>query len=133
MSNANIALIQSLYAAFGRGDVTGLIAGLTPDIDWQTVGSAKDYPTFGNRKGAAAVQQFFQQVAENEEFSDFSPREFYAADDKVFVLGSYAGKIKKTGKPFGGEWVHVFTVKSGKVAKFREHTDTAQFVDGYRG
>ncbi len=133
MSNANIILIQSLYAAFGRGDVAGLIAGLTPDIDWQTIGAAKDYPTFGNRKGAAAVQQFFKQVAENEEFSDFSPREFYAADDKVFALGTYAGKIKKTGKPFGGEWVHVFTVTGGKVAKFREHTDTAQFVDGYRG
>ena len=132
MSSANIAVVQNLYAAFGRGDVAGLCAALTPDIDWQTVG-AGDYPTFGQRKGTAAVQQFLSQVAENEEFSDFSPREFYAADDKVFVLGTYAGKIKKTGKPFGGEWVHVFTVKDGKVAKFREHSDTAQLVDGYRG
>jgi ketosteroid isomerase-like protein len=131
MSNANIALIQNIYAAFGRGDVAGLIAGLTPDIDWQTVG-AGPYPTFGPRKGQAAVQQFLVDVAQNEEFSDFTPREFYAAEDKVFVIGTYAGKIKKTGKPFGGEWVHVFTVKGGKVSKFREHTDTAQFVDGYR-
>lgn len=131
MSNTNIAVIQNLYAAFGRGDVAGLLAALTPEVDWQTVGTG-NYPVFGQRKGVAEVEQFLRQVAENEEFSDFSPREFYAAGDKVFVLGSYAGRIKKTGKPFGCEWVHVFTVRDGKVAKFREHSDTAQFVEGYR-
>ena len=133
MSNAHIALVQNLYAAFGRGDVATLIAGLAADIDWQTIGKPGDFPTFGQRKGTAGVEKFFQQVAENEEFSDFTPREFHAADDKVFVLGTYAGKLKKTGKSFSGEWVHVFTVTGGKVSKFREHTDTAQFVDGYRG
>ncbi len=133
MSNANITVVQGLYAAFGRGDVAGLVAGLTPDIDWQTLGPAKDYPTFGQRKGKAAVQEFFAQVATTEEFSDFSPREFYATDDKVFVLGSYAGKVKKTAKPFACEWAHVFTVVGGKISRFREFTDTAQFVAGYRG
>jgi len=133
MSNANITVVQGLYAAFGRGDVAGLVAGLTPDIDWQTLGPAKDYPTFGQRKGKATVQEFFAQVATTEEFSDFSPREFYATDDKVFVLGSYAGKVKKTAKPFACEWAHVFTVEGDKVSRFREFTDTAQFVAGYRG
>jgi len=104
---------------------------LTPEIDWQTVG-AGPYPTFGPRKGAVAVQQFLQQVGENEEFSDFSPREFYAADDKVFVLGNYALKMKKTGKPVACEWVHVFTFRDGKVVRWREHTDTAQFAAAYR-
>ena len=82
MSNANIAAVQNLYAAFGRGDIDTIIAGSAPDIDWQTVGRKSDYPAFGPRKGAAQVQEFFQIIADNEEFSDFSPREFYAADDK---------------------------------------------------
>ncbi|MBI4365926.1 MAG: ketosteroid isomerase, partial [Deltaproteobacteria bacterium] len=55
------------------------------------------------------------------------------ADDKVFVLGSYAGKIKKTGRKFACEWAHVFTFAGGKVSRFREFTDTTQFVAGYRG
>jgi ketosteroid isomerase-like protein len=133
MSKANIALVQGLYADFGRGDVASIVGGLTPDIDWQTLGPAKDYPVFGPRKGKAAVQEFFAQVAATEEFSDFSPREFHATDDKVFALGSYAGKIKKTGRSFACEWVHVFTVVRGKISRFREYTDTAQFVAGYRG
>ena len=79
------------------------------------------------------MQEFFKTVAENEEFADFSPREFYAVEDKVFVLGSYRLKLKKNGKPIASEWVHVFTLKDGKVSRFREHTDTAQFAEAYRG
>ena len=131
MSNANVAHIQSLYAAFGRGDVAAIIAGLTPDVDWESVGRSTDFPTLGPRKGAKAVEGFFKLVAENEDFSDFTPREFYAADDKVFVLGSYSLKVKKTGKPVASEWAHIFTLRGGKVTRFREHTDTAKFAEAY--
>jgi ketosteroid isomerase-like protein len=132
MSAANIAQVQNLYAAFGRGDIATIIGGSAPDIDWQSVGRKSDYPAFGPRKGAAQVEEFFRIVAENEDFSDFSPREFYAAEDKVFVLGSYSVKMKKTGKPVACEWVHVFTFRDAKVIHWREHTDTAQFAEAYR-
>lgn len=132
MSNANVAHVKDLYAAFGRGDVAAIVAGLSPEVDWQSVGRKTDYPVFGPRKGATAVQEFFQLVAENEEFAEFSPREFYAADDKVFVLGTYRLTMKRTGKPVACEWAHVFTLRDGKVTRWREHTDTAQFADGYR-
>ncbi len=131
MTTANIAHIQTMYAAFGRGDVAALLAGVAPDVDWQTVGRPKDFPTLGPRKGTAQVREFFQLVAEHEDFSDFTPREFYAADDKVFVLGTYKLKVRTTGKPVACEWVHVFTLANGKVTRFREHTDTAQFAEAF--
>jgi ketosteroid isomerase-like protein len=132
MSNANVALIQSLYAAFGRGDIAAVIAGLAPDVDWETVGSRTDFPNFGPHRGIGEVQDFFRLVGENEDFSEFTPRELYAAADKVFALGTYRLTVKKTGAPVATEWVHVFTVKDGKVTRFREHTDTAQFAKAYR-
>lgn len=132
MSNGNVAQVQSLYAAFGRGDVATIIAGLVSDADWESVGRKSDYPAFGPRRGAAEIQEFFKIVADNEDFSDFSPREFYPAGDKVFVLGSYTLKMKKTGKPVACEWVHVFTFRDGKVTHWREHTDTAQFAEAWR-
>ena len=51
----------------------------------------------------------------------------------ALVLGNYTLTLKKTGKSVATDWVHVFTVRDGKVAAFTEFTDTAQFVDGYRG
>ncbi len=131
MSNSNVTLVQSLYAAFLKGEVDTIVAALAPNVDWQTVGRSKDFPPFGPRKGREAVQDFFRLVAENEEFAEFTPREFFGVDDRVFALGNYAGKVKKSGRPFASEWVHVFTVRDGKVTRFREHTDTAQFAEAY--
>jgi hypothetical protein len=124
--------VQSLYAAFGRGDIATIVAALAPNVDWSVNGRNTDYPAFGTWKTPAQVQDFFRLVAEHENFTDFSPREFVAADDKVFAFGHYAGTIKKTGKPFASDWLHVFTIRSGKVEKFREYTDTHQFVAAYR-
>lgn len=131
MTETGIAHVQRLYAAFARGDIAALIAGLAPDVDWETVGRAGDFPTLGPRKGGKAVEEFFRLVAEHEEFSAFTPREFHAAGDKVFVLGNYSLTVKRTGKPLASEWVHVFTLRDGKVTRFREHTDTAKFAEAY--
>jgi len=128
MTNANIAHVQSLYAAFARGDIAALLAGCAPDIDWESVGRPSDFPTLGPRRGVKAVEEFFRLVGEHEEFSAFTPRELYAAEDKVFVLGSYSLIVRNSGTPVSTEWVHVFTLKDGKVTRFREHTDTAQFA-----
>jgi len=133
MSSANIAFVQSLYAAFGKGDIAAIIAGLAADVDWGVNGRRKDYPLLGSWKGQSEVQKFFQGVAEHEEATEFSPKEFFAADDRVCVLGHYAWKIRKTGRAVASDWAHIFTIRNGKVAKFREFNDTAQFAEAYRG
>ena len=133
MSNANIALVQSLYAAFGKGDIATIIYSLTPDVAWHSGGRATDFPGFGPRKGQKAVEDFFKIIADNNDFSHFTPGDFYAADDKVFVLGDYAITLKKTGKKFASDWVHIFTIRGGKVTAFREFLDTALAAEAYRG
>lgn len=133
MSEANIAIVQSLYAAFGRGDINALLEGCLPDVDWVSGGGKGDFPVFGPRKGRAGVQEFFGTVAGTLEFDAFAPHEFYADRDKVFVLGYYSATIKKTARKAASEWIHVFTFHQGKVANFREFTDTAVFAEAYRG
>lgn len=133
MSNDNVDLVRNLYAAFGRGDIDTILAALAPDVSWESVGRPEDYPAFGPRHGIEAVRDFFRLVAENEEFSDFSPREFLAADDRVFVLGHYEATLRKTGRTVASDWVHVFTLRDRKVSRWREHTDTAQFAEAWRG
>ena len=133
MSNANVSLVQSFYAAFGRGDIAAIISACARDVDWCVVGRRADYPTLGEWRGADGVAQFFKAVAELEEFQDFSPREFYGSGDKVFALGAYKFTVKKTGRAVASEWCHVFTIRDGKVVAFREFTDTAQAAAAYRG
>lgn len=133
MSNANIGLVQSLYAAFGRGDIATIIAAMAPDVIWHLHGRPSDHPAFGEFKGPHGVQRFFGIIAEAQTADAFSPRQFFAVDDEVFVLGHYAWTMKKTGKKVDTDWVHIFTVKGGKVAAFNEFADTAQFAEAMRG
>jgi len=79
-----------LYGAFGRGDIDTIVAGCLPEVNWVSGGRKEDYPPFGARKGTDAVRDFFHSVAEVQDFSEFSPKDFYADRDKVFVLGRYA-------------------------------------------
>jgi ketosteroid isomerase-like protein len=132
MSSANIAFVESLYAAFGRGDIATVIAGLTFDVDWNVNGRRQDYPLIGRWKGRDGVQKFFEGVTEHQEPMSFSPREFFAAEDRVCVLGHYTWKVRKTGCTVASDWAHIFTLRDGKVAKFQEFTDTAQFAEAYR-
>ena len=128
MSNTNVMQVKGLYAAFKRGEIGTIVDAMTEDADWQVHGNEKDFPTIGRFKGRKGVKDFFARVGEHLESTDFSPQEFHAAGDKVFVLGRYAWKVRKTGKPASAQWCHIFTFTDGKVSAFQEFTDTARFA-----
>jgi uncharacterized protein len=130
---SNVALVQSLYAAFGRGDIESIIAGLAADVAWDVTGRREDYPLCGRWQGAEQVRKFFAGVAELQESQEFSPKEFIAVDDRVFVLGHYSWTFRKTGRKIATDWIHVFTIRGGAVVAFREFTDTAQFAAAHHG
>jgi ketosteroid isomerase-like protein len=127
-TEANVGLVQSLYAAFGRGDLDTLYAAAAPDIDWEAIGPPEDYPLFGKRRGVAGMKEFFATLTQHEDISEFTPRDIRGAGDKVFALGHYTITIKKTGRRIACDWCHVFTLRDGKVTAWREHTDSAAFV-----
>jgi len=131
--NANVSLIENLYAAFGRGDIAAIVAAMAPDVVWKVNGTPGDHPAIGTFEGPARVQEFFKIVGDTQQAVSFTPREFYDAGDTVVVLGHYAWTIRKTGKPIDTDWVHIFTIKDGKVTGFREFNDTAQFAKAMRG
>lgn len=132
MSEAdNIKTVQEAYAAFGRGDVQGILDRLDDNIVWIGVyGAGAQVPQSGERRGKAAVAEFFKQVAANVNFTKFEPREFIATGDKVVTLGHYAGTTT-IGKSIDAEFAMVFTLKNGKTTHFMEFTDSAAVNAAY--
>ena len=126
MEAENVRVVQGAYAAFGRGDISGLLGYMTDDIHWRPViGTAAHVPFSGERTGKTNVAEFFKQVAESEDFEQFEPREFVAQGDTVVAIGHYRAVSKATGKRFDSDFAMVFTLRNGKVATFREFTDSA--------
>ena len=128
--SGHVETIQSIYAAFGRGDVAAILSQAADDVQWRVIGSSA-YPLHKPFHGKAGGVEFFTTIAANEDFSEFAPISFHDAGDHVFVLGRAVYKMKNTGKGVATDFIHIWTLKDGKVASFREFSDTAQVVAAY--
>jgi uncharacterized protein len=132
MSEGNVQIVKNAYAAFQRGDVAAILAAVDDNAEWHGVKGAEGAaPYAGLRRGRTEVANFFAQVGSAFEFTKFEPREFIAQGDDVVAIGDYAGKVKGTGRTIASDWVMVFTIRNGKIARFREWTDSAQLVRAY--
>ena len=127
----NLDVVRGVYAAFGRGDVEGILAALDPEVSWRTPG-APDLPTGGLRQGVPAVREFFPLLFNTFDFADFQPRDFLAAADKVVVLGTSREGPKGSGRLVDFRWVHVFTFRDGRIVAFEEPADVSQLVMEFR-
>jgi uncharacterized protein len=120
----NTELVQHAYQHFKDGDIQGLLGLLSEDVEWKLF-EMEGVPFSGTRRGDERVGEFFSQVFDTEEPLHFEPRELVAQGDKVVALGDYAWRVKSTGREYESDFVHVFTVRDGKVARFQEFMDTA--------
>jgi len=127
----NLDVVRTMYAAFGRGDLEGILASLDPEVSWQTPG-APDLPTAGLRQGIPAIRQFFGLLLSTFDIADFQPQDFLAADDKVVVLGTSREGPKGSGRLVNFRWVHVFTFRNGKIVAFEEPADVSELVREFR-
>lgn len=127
----NIATVQEAYNNFKTGNIDALLNQMVEDVTWQ-LPEINGVPLSGKRNGRASVAEFFATVARDQEAIEFEPREFVAQKDTVVSLGHYKWNVKDTGREFESDFVHIFTVRDGKIAAFREHFDTAVAAAAYQ-
>ena len=127
----NLEVVRRVYAAFGRGDLEGLLAMLDPQVLWRTPGPP-DLPTAGVRRGVAAVREFFGLLLNTFDIQEFKPADFLAQGDKVVVLGTSREGPKGTGRIVDFRWVHVFTIRNGKIVECEEPADVSALVEEFR-
>lgn len=128
MNENNVKTIQTIYGAFGRGDVAAIQALVTDDTHWDFAVAGSDVPWHVPVKGKAAVPAFFGAFGGNVELSGFEPAKFMAAGDDVLVHVRIAYTVKKTGKKVAMDQIHWWTLAGGKVARLRHFEDTAQVL-----
>ena len=127
----NAAIVQQAYTNFKTGNIQGLLDQLSDHITWQ-LPEVEGVPLAGKRTGRDAVGEFFDTVARDQEVLEFEPLESVAQGDKVVSLGHYKWRVRETGREFSSDFVHIFTVRNGKITAFREHFDSAVVAAAYQ-
>jgi ketosteroid isomerase-like protein len=120
---ANIDLVKGCYDAYSKHDIARLLGYIAQDVDWE-LPYVEAIPFSGKRHGLDQVSGFFSKLDELQEAREMLPRDFIAADDRVIVTGHYEWTVKATGAEYGSDFIHIFTIAKGKIAKFKEYTDT---------
>ena len=118
------AVVKQVYEAFLRQDVPGILALVADTVDWEFVGSTT-LPYAGRRRDHKGVADFFAAVAQSDDVHEFEAREFFESGEHVAVLGWERATARDTGHAFESEWSHSFTVKNGKVTRWRGFFNTA--------
>ena len=131
-SRENKQLAMRGYELFKAGDIEGIVQLCTDDIEWNGIDS-DDVPFGGRFTGKSGVADFFSKLHEAMEFERFAPETFTADGDRVAVSGVSKAIVRTTGLPLENRWMHVFTVKDGKILRFEQYDDSAAIIAAFTG
>ena len=126
----NTKLVQKAYAAFGSGDVSGLLHLIASDVVWHFP-QCTGIPWAGTFRRHEGVVQFLGSLAKTADIENFDPSHFFAQGDRVVVLGHERLRIKSTQRSCEIDWAHSFILRGGVIAEFREYTDTAVIAGAF--
>ncbi|CDX45495.1 conserved hypothetical protein [Mesorhizobium sp. ORS 3359] len=121
-------LIQRFYDRLAAGDVANALSLMSPEIEWITMWH---YKVGGPGPERVAEDLFKPLVAEWSSFA-LVPTEFITEGDTVVSLGGFTGVHGVTGKKAEARYAHVWLLKNGKIARFRQYIDTLAVAEARR-
>jgi ketosteroid isomerase-like protein len=132
-----VATVQSLYAAFGRGDLATILAALHPEVDWRVnvdlhAPGAAAIAMFTPRRGPQGVAAFFQTLATALEMHSFQPVAFMSGGHEVAVRVLVDATVRTTGRRVRMEAMHGWVFDAaGRVTRFVDFLDTLADAAAY--
>lgn len=123
MSAQDVETLRAGYDAFARQDIPTVLDMFQPDIDWRTPDST---PVGGHYRGRDEVTGFFGKLAERFTHLSVEPTEFIDAGDTIVVVTRNRGA--GPAGSFDMETIHLWRMRDGKAASFREYLDTARIL-----
>jgi hypothetical protein len=123
-----VETVRAFYAALGKGDAPTALGLMADDIEWNTMWH---YKVLGRGPQKVAEGLLMPLMKEWSEFR-MDPTEFIAQGDSVVSLGRFLATHGATGKRVDAGYAHVWTVKAGRIVRFRQYIDTLAVADARR-
>ncbi len=121
---SDVERIEGAYSAFAAGDIPAVMAIFDPEVVWTSPDSIRNG---GRRTGPDGIAAFFATLP--QDFAELSvrPDTYIDGGGTVAVLGRHGGRTA-AGTAFDIPFVHVWTLRDGKVTAFTEYFDTAPLL-----
>ncbi len=132
-ASPNVELVRQMYTAIEQDDHEAYRRLVDPNISWEVL---KNYPEGGTRTGYNAVFEgdgFFSSLYKQFDEWHATPEEYLDADDNVIAVGVYQGQVNANQVRVESPFVHIWTLRDGKLARMRQFTDTVAFAQALAG
>jgi ketosteroid isomerase-like protein len=120
MSQENVELVKSLYAAFGKRDVPAIFKVVSPEVE---VRQFAELPWGGTYRGHEGMRQFLMNLTQHLNNAALPIDRYLDAGDHVVAIGRTQGTVRANGKPFDVPLAHVWRVEGGLVTQFLPYID----------
>ena len=97
---SNLSKVQSIYAAFGQGDVPTILSYLSNDVVFNHPVPASIAPFGGDFIGKNDIPRFFMALGSTLKTTNFVPANFREEGNKVINDVTHEGIVIPTGKSF---------------------------------
>ena len=123
MSATSVAVVQSVYDNFARGDIPAVLGVLAPSIEW--IESPQEYlpPRGTHRTPGEVADKVFGMVMKSFDAFAVIAEYIHDAGDVVVVEGRATG-LTKTGRTLDARACWVWTVRDGKAVANHNYHDT---------
>ena len=113
-------IVRDVYARLSAGDAPGALALLAADVEWISMWR---YKVEGRGPGRVAEGLLKPLMADWSAFALVSD-ELIRDGDTVVSLGRFTGTHRISGKSANAAFAHVWTVRAGRIQRFRQYIDT---------
>lgn len=132
MSEQDVAILRTAYAAFNRGNVAAVLEAFDEQIEWTEPGGGK--APRGTFHGPASVaSDVFATIPEQfDEFQARPERFIDAGDGRVVVTGSFRGRTRD-GQALDAPFAHVWQMRDDKATRFEHYVAVQPWTNAWGG
>ncbi len=131
----NEQTVKAVYDAFQKGDVPGIQALVSDDVDWNNDRvESRECPWNGNFSDKNNLPGFFKAVGEQLDITVFDVQSMAASGSFVAVYLRIESTVRKTGRALKNHAVHYWTFNDrGQITRYRHFNATAAELAAWRG
>jgi len=117
--------ISEGYKQFAAGDLKNLLERFNDDAEM--INPESDYlPIGGSYRGKQEIAGYLMKQAELTQCTHIETKTMVQEGDTVVVTGESSWIARSTGIAYDNPFVHVFSMRDGKVGSLRAYYDTSK-------
>ncbi|HZP77324.1 MAG TPA: nuclear transport factor 2 family protein [Pseudolabrys sp.] len=118
-------LVEDFYAAYAKRDLEVLETYLDDEVDWSVVGPIDVIHFCGQRRGKAAVMDFFRRaVPEVLDITGFNVEELLIDGDRAAAFGRLWAVFRPTSRSISYRVSHLVHFRNRRVVRFCSMIDS---------